>query len=205
MDKGNFESIVYSQKVIEFVAVANEYCLLVEKVTQYPAQQLVDITRKILPLLYFKASVLPDIVEILQEDLEKYVSELDYNLLLQKWSQKLGGYDTYFEVFDPEIQFGTETVTASISENILDIYQDVKDFITSYSIGDEDIMNDALAECMAHFRDFWGQRLVNVLRALHQLSVANVSWGEESGATVQEKSKHNPSNWVERYFDLNDE
>lgn len=176
-EKGS--NVVYSRNVIEFVAVATEYCVLIESAAKYQTGHLVEITRKLLALLYLKTSLLPDIQPALEEELEKYVNELDYNVLLDKWLHKLGGYDLYHEVFDPEIQFGTETVTASISEGLLDIYQVLKDGMTAYSLGDEEIMNDALADCLAQFRNFWGQRLVNVLRALHQLYAAGIDWEQK--------------------------
>lgn len=172
----NANNIVYSKNAVEFVAVANEYCNLIETVATYKPQTLLDFLRKLLPLLYFKVSTLPPMEKISDDELEKYVSELEYNALLTKWLLKLGEYDLYHEVIDPEIQFGTETVTASISENLLDIYQDMKDFLTSYSFGNEEVMYDSLAVCLEHFRDFWGQRLVNVLRALHQLCFSDVDW-----------------------------
>jgi hypothetical protein len=179
MNSENQPSLVYSKNVIEFVAVATEFCHLIESVSKNKTIVLVDITRKLLSLLYLKTSLVPVIQPMLDEELEKYVSELDYNLWLEKWNQKLGEYDLYYEVFDPEIQFGSETVTASLSEGLLDIYQDLKNCMTAYSMGDEDIMHDAVAECISHFKDFWGQRLVNVLRALHQLFAAGIEWEQE--------------------------
>src|SRR5690606_11626554 len=110
-----------------------------------------------------KATLLPATEKMLDEELEKYVSELDYNVLQQRWLEALAEFDSYYEVFDPDIQFGEEMVTASISESLLDVYQDLKDFLNAYSLGDEEIMNDALYDCGTHFEDFWGQRLVNVL------------------------------------------
>jgi hypothetical protein len=179
MEPDTGRNIVYSKNVIEFVAVATEYCHLIESVGKNKMVVLVDITRKLLSLLYLKTSMVPALQPLLEDELETYVSELDYNLWLDKWNRKLGEYDLYHEVFDPEIQFGSETVTASLSEGLLDIYQDLKNCMTSYSLGDEDIMYDAIAICTAHFKDFWGQRLVNVLRALHQLFAAGIEWEQE--------------------------
>jgi len=203
MEKDNNNSIVYSTNVVAFVAVASEFCRMTESVSQYDTAALIDLSRKLLSLLYFKASLLPQVDPVLDEELEKYVTELDYNRLLQKWNDRLGEYDGYYEVFDPEIQFGNETVTASISEGLLDIYQDLKDFITAYSLGNEEVMNDALAECIAHFRDFWGQRLVNVLRALHQLSFAGIEWEHDSAKRDKTVPDKDESNWVDRFFDQN--
>lgn len=197
----DINNIVYSRNVVEFVAVANEFCEFVENSNRYETPQLLDITRKLLPLLYFKASLLPAVDVILDEELEKYVSELDYNVLQQKWLQKLGEYDLYNEVIDPDLQFGTENVTASISEHVMDIYQDVKEFVSSYNFGNEDVMNDAVAECRAHFEEFWGQRLVNVLRAVHQLAFANIDWsGPDLSNYKPEDEDSASSKWIDRHF-----
>lgn len=198
--------IVYSQPVVEFVAVANEFCQLIETAQDHATPKLIDVGRKLLSLLYFKASLLPELETVLDDSLEKYVSELDYNLLQQKWLNKLGEHDLYHEIFDPEIQFGTESVTASISENLLDIYQDIKDFIMAYNFGNEEVMNDALAECSLQFRTVWGQRLVNVLRALHQLSFSDTDWTEKPISLKTPDDDDLPSGkWVDRFFNHSSE
>jgi hypothetical protein len=143
--------------------------------------------QKVMPLLYLKAAMLPKTEKRLDDELEKYVSELDYNVLQQRWLEALGEYDSYYEVFDPDIQFGEEMVTASISESLLDIYQVLKDFLTAYSLGDEEIMNDALYDCVYHFEDFWGQRLVNVLRAVHKLITDGVEFPVNTGPEKMRK------------------
>lgn len=202
----NINNVIYSKNVIEFVAVANEFCQFVESSSNYKTPQLLDITRKLLPLLYFKASMLPEADTILDEELEKYVTELDYNAIQQKWLQKLGEYDLYQEVFDPELQFGTERVTASISEHLLDIYQDTKDFVSSYNFGNEEVMNDALVECNRHFQEYWGQRLVNVLRAVHQLAFAQIDWSEPDLSNFKPEDEDDASpKWIDRFFRHDDE
>ena len=42
---------------------------------------------------------------------------------------------------------GDASVEANISENVADIYQDLKDFILSYRIGTVEVMRAALWEC----------------------------------------------------------
>lgn len=196
----NIERMVYSKSVVEFVAVASEFCHLVENPGSYSLQALADLSRKLLPLLYFKASLLPNEEYISDDPLEKFVTELDYNVYRARWEDIFGEYDTFHEVFDPEIQFGTETVTATISENILDIYQDLKDFITSYSLGNEDVMHDALLECRDHFAEFWGQRLVNVLRALHQLVFSGDLEKEEGEKPGRSKSPGKKPGWEDPFI-----
>ena len=199
MEDNNLQHIVYSKNVVEFVTVANEYCGKIESVSELSVEENLKILQKILPLLYLKATLLPVVETILDEELEKYVSELDYNILHQKWLQLLAENDSFYEVFDPNIQFGQETVTASISENLLDIYQDLKDFLLAYSIGNEDVMNDALFECIFRFEESWGQRLVNVLRAVHMLVNGGLSITEKDKKEEIKPGSGNPK-WLDNFW-----
>jgi molecular chaperone GrpE (heat shock protein) len=196
--------VVYSKNVVEFVTVASEYCTSVENVAKIQAEANLLKMQKLLPLLYLKASMLPKTERLLDEDLEKYISELDYNVLHQKWIQLLNEYDNFYEVFDPSIQFGHETVTASVSENLLDIYQDLKNFLISYSIGNEEVMNDALAECVEHFEEFWGQQLVNVFRAVHMLVYSNADFNKENKNDTVQPGKGNPK-WLDSFWSTDED
>ena len=199
MEDSNIQHIVYSKNVVEFVTVANEYCGTIEKVNNLSARENLLKLQKILPLLYLKATMLPRVENVLDEELEKYVTELDYNVLHQKWLQLLGENDSYYEVFDPSIQFGQETVTASMAESLMDIYQDVKDFLIAYSIGNEDVMNDALFDCLYHFEDSWGQLLVNVLRAMHMLVYSGIDLEEKEDKNEIKPGTGNPK-WLDNFW-----
>lgn len=192
--------VVYSKNVIEFVTVANEYCNGAELVNRFSVEENLQRLQKILPLLYLKAALLPKTERLLDEELEKYVTEFDYNVLHQKWLQMLNEYDSFYEVFDPGIQFGQETVTASISENLMDIYQDLKDFLMSYSIGNEEVMNDALYECMYRFGESWGQRLVNVLRAIHMLLASDAGFSDNENREEDIKPGTGNPKWLDQFW-----
>ena len=191
--------LVYSKAVIEFVTVANEYCKAIETANKFPIEESLQKIQKILPLLYLKTTMLPKTESVLDDELEKYVTELDYNVLQQKWSQALGEYDSFYEVFDPAIQFGQETVTASVSENLMDIYQSLKDFLMAYSIGNDEVMNDALAQCSYSFEEYWGQNLVNVLRAVHQLVYSGVDFEKDDDKNEVKPGSGNPK-WLDEFW-----
>lgn len=199
MSDSGLNHIVYSKNVVEFVTVASEFCRLMERVNSHTAYENLQLLQKILPLLYLKAAMLPRNEKVLDEELEKYVTEMDYNLLHRKWLQLLNEYDSYYEVFDPNIQFGDEMVTASISESLLDIYQDTKDFVTAYSIGDEEVMNDALFDCVFHFEESWGQRLVNVIRAVHMLVYSGIDFVSNEKDNEIKPGTGNPE-WLDKFW-----
>lgn len=200
MNDGDLHSVVYSKNVVEFVTVANEFCGLIENVSRFSAKQNLKTLQKMLPLLYLKAVMLPETEMYMEDELEKYVTELDYNVLHQRWLVLLGEYDSYYEVFDPDIQFGEETVTAGISESLLDIYQDLKDFLIAYSLGNEEIMNDALYVCSLNFEEFWGQRLVNVLRPVHKLIIDRTEFPEERQGNDEIKPGEGNPKWLDNFW-----
>jgi hypothetical protein len=167
-------NIVYSKQVIEFVAVSNEFCVLVENASKISRKEFIDKTHKILPLLYLKATLLPTTENQFDDFLDKYVSEEIYATIKETLEHKLGQYDAYTDVFNEEFQYSEEAVASSISEDLSDIYQDIKDFLMTFSSSTEELMNDAIWECSNNFKLYWGQRLTNSLRALH-----NVMYGEK--------------------------
>jgi hypothetical protein len=170
-----FSDVVYSRNVIEFATVANEFCAFAESVNDHTRKDFLGKLQKMFPLLYLKASLLPQLSEDdAEESPEKFVSEEDYLFILRKLSSKLGEFDSYPEIFEPGTPLGEANVEANISENVADIYQDLKDFILAYRIGTIDVMRAALWECKNNFEQYWGQRLVNGLRAIHQLIYGNL-------------------------------
>jgi len=163
------KEIVYSRDSIEFVTVAVQYCGYLENFENATESELADKLTKILPLLYLKASLVPDTDTVNDEEPEITVTEGDYSYISTKLYNVFGQNDTYLEVFLQDMKYSETPISASISEDLADIYQDIKNFITIFERGITENMNDALYVCMENFKIYWGQKLVNVLRALHSL------------------------------------
>jgi hypothetical protein len=180
---------VYSRNVIEFVAVANEYCKYAEHASQLKGDELLRILQRILPLMYIKASLLPMLDPFFEDGNEKFVTESDWTEIHETLRKKFGTADDYLEVFDEKTNETEGPVTSSISENMADIYQDIKDFLLLYQTGTAEVMSDALWECRMNFENFWGQKLVNAMRAIHKFIYS----GEEI-EKVEEQSKENDEN-----------
>ncbi|MBN1926891.1 MAG: DUF5063 domain-containing protein [Prolixibacteraceae bacterium] len=200
MTEENFNHIVYSRNVIEFVTVAKEYCTYLESHSAYSRFGFLKKVQLILPLLYVKISLVPEMGEDEFEVPEKFVSEVDYTFLLNKLTSKLGQYDNYQEVFDPGMQFSESALDASISENLCDIYQDLKDFIMAFRIGTLDIMTGALWECCNNFKVYWGQKLVNCLRAVHSVLYDDNYEDDEVPMINDDMSEQANDNWVSKHF-----
>ncbi len=102
---------------------------------------------------------------------ESTVSEQDWSRLFQRIAQLLGPYN---EIIRPaeENEFDRfELVTHTISEDLADVYQELRDFTSIYSRGIEELMNDAAWELRERFAEHWGKKLLRSLSALHDLFV----------------------------------
>lgn len=161
---------VYQEPAIEFVTVAVQLCLYLEQTAEHEKADFIEKMLCMLPLLYLKARLVPKATEELDGYSERFVTEQEYEDLRQFIAQKLGSDDAYLEVFVEEMRYSDEPITAFISENIADIYQEMKDLACNYQTRDEAVMNDALVSCLEAFEQHWGQKLLNVLRPLHLLS-----------------------------------
>lgn len=173
------EDIVFSRNTVEFVNVAAEYCAYVERCNEHSRKEFVDTLLKLLPLLYLKAQMLPEGERIGDEELEDFVTEDSYEVLRMSLYDLLAEKDSYLDVFVAEMKYSDTPVTKSISEDLADIHQDVKNFVCLFKLGINETMHDAIIECSEHFSQYWGQTLVNTLRALHEIKYNTLDEEEE--------------------------
>ncbi|MCQ2204867.1 MAG: DUF5063 domain-containing protein [Bacteroidales bacterium] len=174
---------IYAKNIIEFATVAHEYCVLMENIDKYSKADFIKVSSRLLPLLYIKASLLPeDVATILDTDLEEAVDEFTYETVRKAIRRKLTRHDEYLEVFKEDMERSEEPVPANISEDMADIYQDIMNFCEQYRLGIEDVQNDAIATVSEKFRTYWGQRLCNALRALHCVLYSGDDLSDEKAA-----------------------
>lgn len=192
----NIDQEVYSQGVIEFTAVANEFCAFAEAKEEYDGIKILKYYQRLIPLLYSKALALPKFESILDDEQEKFVTESDWQGIHDSLIVKLGEANDYLEVFDDKIEFSETAVSASISENIADIYQDLKDYLLSYSMGTNEIMNQALWHCQESFSLYWGQKLVNLLRAVHNALNNPEKIGQQDDDLAANPENIDTSDWL---------
>jgi hypothetical protein len=174
----SIKEIVFSRNVVEFAAVAKEFCAFIEKSTDFKRSQYIKVTNSLLPLLYYKATLLPETEPIYEEGNQKYVTEEYYTALNERIKHFLGEFDAFPEVFDKRTAETDDQFSASLAEYLSDVYQDLKDFTMIYQGGQVEEMNDALWECRLNFQEFWGMRLANSVRAIHQLNYGEVDLDE---------------------------
>ena len=188
---------VFSESVTDFITVAGEYCTFVENTLRFTKTDFLDKSRKMLAMIYLKMSLLPKYEAIFEDENERFVTEEDWDFIHESVKKKLGYHDEYREIFDPLTHEQLEQSTASISDNLADIYQDLKNFISLYNLGTEEMMNDAIWECQLNFEEFWGQKLLNALKAIHVLLFSGEDLEEEEEPKDEKSDDElDTSNWI---------
>lgn len=180
--------IVYSRDVIEFVTVAAEFCGYLEQSEARKRTEFTGTILKILPLLYLKASLLPRVEgseDFLQEE---FVTEQDYEWIRITLSEVMGASDDYLDMETSENHFDGETAVRTVSEDLADIYQALRNFVSTYRTGLDDTMYEAVGAVYEAFDLYWGQTLTRVMNALHRVHYAvHEDDGEDADAWADDE------------------
>lgn len=179
------QDIIFDRNTVEFVTVAAEYCAFLERSSGMERRIFVDTTIKILPLLYLKALLLPECEMTMFEEPETYVTEEGYERMRSHIAAIMKEKDDYLEVFTPDMAYSEGALTGSVAEDLSDIYQVLRDFIFVFKQGIRETMHDSVAICRERFSEYWGQTLVNTLRALHEAKFKDPD-AEESNLQEEE-------------------
>ncbi len=178
---------IYSRPVIEFAASANEYCKYLEATSEINGIEILKVMQRLLPFIYLRASLLPMLEPLLEEGIEKSVTEFDWTRMHDNLLAKMGSNDP-FPVIVSSGDPSDGLYTGSIAESLTDIYQDLKDFIVSYKSGNEEVMNDTVWEVLMNFEEFWGRKLLNVLTAIHTVLYSEAEDTDQNEQTGDDKT-----------------
>jgi hypothetical protein len=158
-----------SLNVLEFLRVAHEYCHFIEISGEKEKPEIYEFLLKLIPLVYLKGKLLPDIQPDNPESSERYVTEEEWQEIFNTCRAVFGQEDEYYHVgYEDYNEY--EAVKASLAENLTDSYQDLKDFVLLYQKNSQAARQNAVHDCSALLEARWGPKLLSVMRYLHYLS-----------------------------------
>lgn len=160
------EKYIYSRPVLDFITVSTEYCKYLESCRGEARSRFVDVMRGLLPMIYLKASLLSEVPEEPGYN-EPCVTEEDYNYIRSAVSVIMAERDDYLDVFVADFKYSEEPVLRTVSEDLADVYQALRELVEAFRGGHEEAMLVALYEAQQQFQLSWGQTTLNALRALH--------------------------------------
>lgn len=162
----NEAGALYSRQVLDFVTIATEFCRCLEQTAEQERERFCGVMRGLLPMLYLKATLLPE-VDAPEGYNAPSVTEDDYDFVRHNVAALLADADDYLDVFVDDFKYSDAPVLCTVSENLADIYQVLRDLVEVFRAGHEEAMAVALQEARDSFGTGWGAKTLGALRALH--------------------------------------
>ncbi len=162
------DDITLKKPIIEMLTVANEYCYYFEHIQEKQAMEIIEFMYRIGPLLYLKGTLIPFVEVEYSEANERYVTLEQWETLFYSLREKFASKDEFW-IIDPQYVNENEPLKASLSENICDIYQDLKDFVLLYKKNTVAARQNAVHEIKHLFATHWGYRIATMLAKTHHL------------------------------------
>lgn len=156
-----------SPNSLAFIALSNEFCSAIEQASEFEKEDFVAKMLKLLPRIYISASDIN--VKESTEDygIEPYLDEDVYDNIRSNISAIMAEDDVFLETFEEDMKYSDTPVSASVSEDLADIYQELYNFVASVRDVNTEAIKSIIISCKEDFAAFWGQTLCNVMRALH--------------------------------------
>ena len=154
---------------LAFIALSNEFCSAIENAMEFEKEDFVAKMLKMLPRIYMTVTDID--IEESNEDYYAlpYLGESVYDNLRSQLAALMGEDDVFLETFEEDMKYSDAPVSATISEDLADIYQQLYNFVASVRDVDTEAINSIIITCKEDFASYWGQTLCNVLRALHSV------------------------------------
>lgn len=172
------EDFAYSRPVTELVTIAAEYCKALEGQEFADAGRFNDIMRGLLPMVYLKMSLLPPIPDVMGYN-ESRVTEADYNYVRSRVKQILGADDDYLDVFVEDFKYSERPILRTVSEDLADVYQALRELVEAFRGGFAESILAGLHDAREQFELSWGQRVLNALKALHDIRFGTAAQADD--------------------------
>lgn len=162
---------VYSSEMVEFVTSANAYCQFLEKQEGVDGKAFIHQSVKHLSGVYASILKIAGTEPVNDSQSELTVTEQEWSTVYQRISMLLGPHNETLRAAEEDEFDRSDLVTHTVSEDMADVYQEMRDFTTIYSRGMEELINDASWELNERFGEHWGKKLLRALTTLHDLYV----------------------------------
>jgi hypothetical protein len=169
---------VYSPEMVALVTAANGYSLFIDGLDGTGGKAFIAASVRHLSDVYSAMLRIGETTPDIESAGEPTVTEQDWSAVYQKIAMLLGAHNEILRPAEENEFDRSELVTHYISEDLADVYQELKDFTSIYGRGMEELMNDAAWELKERFVEHWGKKLLRSLSALHELYVTGIDPNE---------------------------
>lgn len=164
------EQTTLNTNAIAFIGLCREYCVALEESRESERDEFIESMLKLLPRLYISATDLS--VTLLEEEdayIDSVLDEDYYEAVRLNVEALIGPDDVYLDVLEEDMKYSDTPVAASISEGLADIFQTLYNFLNTIRDATDETVALALLAVKDDFGSYWGEKLCNVMRALHHV------------------------------------
>jgi hypothetical protein len=159
-----------NDQVAEFVAEARRYCALIENeehgtASAFEKECLVVLLRLYEQMLRLPSSDPPD------PELPEQILHEEWQAVREQTAQRTE-HDKYWEVFEPFAKNRPDPIYGSISDDLADIWRDVKMGLSTFDSGKPNCIKDAVWHWRFSFGSHWGHHVAGAIWALTALHTA---------------------------------
>jgi hypothetical protein len=156
-----------AQEIEQFAGFAERYCRLIEEAQLYNKAAFLREAQPLLFALCSRAMELPDLEPDSESVLESEITDAAWRQVFNSLGTLLGKHDPYRVVFDPIDPEESEPVCGSLSDDLADIYRDLKNGLISRNSPEK--LAEVIWEWKFSFQNHWGRHATEALRVIHSL------------------------------------
>jgi Domain of unknown function (DUF5063) len=157
---------IIKSEVKEYLESARLYCEFIESTIEIDSTDFLKGVRMLLLTLYQKALFLPLYDGDSNEDTDDLLGD-NYYKVVKLIGKKVGKTDFYLHMFDPTNSSDEKPVGGSLTDDLGDIYRDLKRALLQLDTNSEVAKEDALWSLHFLFRIHYGEHIMNGLYAIH--------------------------------------
>jgi hypothetical protein len=161
------DEIIQTKRFIEFLQEVRRFCDFIEQNSVSDTLSFLKQLQAHLQKLYLFGHELPLVDLYFNEDFPDTVTKPALTEIEHSIAQRLGGNTFYWFVFDPTDESNTAPVCGDLLEDILSVYQDLKNPLLLFDTQAPAAIESALWSFRSNFTIHWGDHCVNAIYALH--------------------------------------
>ena len=151
--------------VQSFVSTATEFCAFVESSNELTPTQFIHRARRLIPQLYLCGLSLPRL-DPTELDSPREITHEEWDLTCRSLQQCLSKYDFYWKIFDPGELNVKDPVNTQLSDDLADIWRDLKNGLIHWESASEALRQQIVWEWRKTFDIHWSAHAVDALRVL---------------------------------------
>lgn len=158
-----------AKPIEEFVQTASEMCSLIENHEHYVLDEFFLRAEQLLPLLYFRATRLPDLFGQVRAEPECQISHEQWKSVYDRLEAYFEVHNVYWVVHDLNSidEEKPEALQSYLSDDFADIWRDLKRGLMHWNDANGDIRNGIICYWRFSFYGHWSDHVLDALRAVN--------------------------------------